>query len=349
MPPKVVPLKDLPTWKTDGPEYFRTHPLPLKPPFFSSNDAINDKVSFWMRGDSARLAADAIVNAANSGLHPGGGICGVIHSAAGPQLAQACAKIGKTPTGQAALTPGFKLPAKYVIHAVGPVWRGGKSGEREKLIGAYESSLDLALSHDCESVAFPLISSGIYGYPKDLALHEAMTTIGGFLLRNREICVYLSVYPERIGLTKDLKDELSRFLKDGGKSSFFSERTPPDKTNPSPNFKEALLNLMRVKNYSEEELSKRANLKSETVKAILNEERALSPSPSKRTVISLSLGLGLSPLETNAFLTLCGHEPDPKDKTDLITVFFLEKNITDAFLVSEALYAFGEPQLNAGP
>lgn len=115
--------------------------------------------------DITTLAADAIVNAANTSLAPGGGVCGAIHRAAGPGLARACAAIGGCPTGEARITPGFKLPARYVIHAVGPVWRGGGSGEPELLASAYRHSLALAKAHALRSIAFPAISTGIYGYP----------------------------------------------------------------------------------------------------------------------------------------------------------------------------------------
>lgn len=119
--------------------------------------------------DITTLQMDAIVNAANPELRPGGGVCGAIHRAAGPELAAACAAIGGCPTGEARITPGFRLPARYVIHAVGPVWEGGDAGEDELLARAYRASLVLARDHGCRSVAFPAISTGIYGYP----LHEA--------------------------------------------------------------------------------------------------------------------------------------------------------------------------------
>ncbi len=115
--------------------------------------------------DITTLATDAIVNAANEALAPGGGVCGAIHRAAGPELAHACAAIGGCPTGEARLTPGFRLPARYVIHAVGPVWHGGGAGEAALLASAYRSSLRLAEEHELESIAFPAISTGIYGYP----------------------------------------------------------------------------------------------------------------------------------------------------------------------------------------
>ena len=127
--------------------------------------------------DITSLAVDAIVNAANSGLAPGGGVCGAIHAAAGPQLAAACRALGSCPTGESRLTPGFRLRARFVIHAVGPVWRGGTSGEPEQLASAYRSSLALAAEHRLRSIAFPAISTGIYGYPLDLATDIAVVTV----------------------------------------------------------------------------------------------------------------------------------------------------------------------------
>ena len=127
--------------------------------------------------DITTLDVDAIVNAANSTLAPGGGVCGAIHRAAGPELARACAAIGGCPTGDARLTPGFSLKARYVVHAVGPVWRGGDSGESALLASAYRSSLGLAREHHLRSIAFPAISTGIYGYPLDLACEVAVATV----------------------------------------------------------------------------------------------------------------------------------------------------------------------------
>jgi O-acetyl-ADP-ribose deacetylase (regulator of RNase III) len=115
--------------------------------------------------DITTLAVDAIVNAANEELAPGGGVCGAIHCAAGSQLAQACEKVGFCHTGDARMTPGFNLPARYVIHAVGPIWQEGRAGEAEHLAGAYRASIRLAQEHSLRSIAFPAISTGIYGYP----------------------------------------------------------------------------------------------------------------------------------------------------------------------------------------
>lgn len=127
------------------------------------------------------LDTDCIVNAANSHLAEGGGVCGAIFSAAGScELTEACEKIGHCPTGSAVITSGFKLKARYIIHAVGPIWNGGKSGEKEKLFSAYSNSMKLALENGCHSIGFPLISAGIYGYPLREAWEVAVKAVKTF-------------------------------------------------------------------------------------------------------------------------------------------------------------------------
>jgi len=127
-------------------------------------------------GDITRENLDAIVNAANSGLARGGGVCGAIFAAAGPELDAACAGLGGCPTGDAKATPGFRLPARWIIHAVGPVWHGGDAGEADLLASAYRRSLAVADEIGARSVAFPAISTGIYGYPLDPATEVAVRT-----------------------------------------------------------------------------------------------------------------------------------------------------------------------------
>ena len=127
--------------------------------------------------DITTLRTDAIVNAANERLAPGGGVCGAIHRAAGPDLARACAAIGRCPTGEARLTPGFDLPAKFVIHAVGPVWHGGGAGEGELLTSAYRSAMRLADERRLRSIAFPAIGTGLYGYPLAAATGIAVEAV----------------------------------------------------------------------------------------------------------------------------------------------------------------------------
>jgi O-acetyl-ADP-ribose deacetylase (regulator of RNase III) len=130
-----------------------------------------------VQGDITRQEADAIVNAANEALRGGGGVDGAIHRAAGPELLAECIRIGGCPTGEARITKGYKLPARYVIHTVGPVWHGGDRGEPEKLAACYQSALRLALENGARTVAFPGISTGVYGYPLEAATLVAMTTV----------------------------------------------------------------------------------------------------------------------------------------------------------------------------
>lgn len=129
-----------------------------------------------VEGDITRLTVDAIVNAANTHLAPGGGVCGAIHRAAGPKLAGECREIGTCPTGEARITGGYDLAARHVIHAVGPVWQGGGSGEDRLLASCYRNALELAAAHDLTSIAFPAISTGIYGFPAARAAKIAVTT-----------------------------------------------------------------------------------------------------------------------------------------------------------------------------
>ena len=127
--------------------------------------------------DITTLDVDAIVNAANTDLKPGGGVCGAIHRAAGPELAQACADLRGCPTGEARITPGFRLKARYVIHAVGPVWRGGDAAEADRLASAYAASIRLASGLRLKSIAFPAISTGVYGYPIEQATPIAVAAV----------------------------------------------------------------------------------------------------------------------------------------------------------------------------
>ena len=153
-----------------------------------------------IRQDITKLECDAIVNASNSALSPGGGVDAAIHAAAGPKLAAACRKLGGCPTGEVRLTKGYRLPCNYVIHTAGPVWQGGGHGEQALLEACYRNALELAERKGCKSVAFPLISAGAFGFPRDLALRTAVNCIGAFL-SEREMLVYLVVFGREEFLT----------------------------------------------------------------------------------------------------------------------------------------------------
>lgn len=183
-----------------------------------------------VRNDITKMEVDAIVNSANSSLLAGGGVDGCIHRAAGSALLAECKALGGCKTGNAKITGAGRLPCKYVIHAVGPRWLDGKRGERDLLISCYRASLSLAKENGCKSVAFPLISSGIYGYPKDQALRVAIETISEFLVEN-DMTVYIVTFDRKTyQVSCNLLSEIAAYVDDNYADEDSVTLLPPSRT-----------------------------------------------------------------------------------------------------------------------
>lgn len=233
-----------------------------------------------VRNDIVNMPVDAIVNAANSSLKMGGGVCGAIFNAANPQkLQRACDAIGHCATGEAVITDGFDLPAKAIIHTVGPVWKDGQSGEAKLLSMCYEHSLELAVKNGFNSIAFPLIASGIFGYPKDEALRIAIDTIGKFLMQH-DMMVYLVVYDKSaFKLSEKLFSAIENYIDDHYVETHLTVRES-QRARDENEFKYKLYDDLRTSNLSELEEAYSESI-SEPSKSIKS-ATSIKPSKSKR-------------------------------------------------------------------
>jgi O-acetyl-ADP-ribose deacetylase (regulator of RNase III)/transcriptional regulator with XRE-family HTH domain len=291
--------------------------------------------------DITCLEVGAIVNAANHSLAMGGGVCGAIFAAAGPQeLQRECQAIGHCPTGGAVITKGYKLPSANIIHTVGPVWYGGQQGEPEALTASYQNSLTLAQERGLTSIAFPLISSGIFGYPKDLALHQAIMAIGAYLLKSEEMAVFLTIFGQEVfGLPLDLRLSVKAYLR---RYLSQDDKFPPASKGPQKSAADILACFMAAKGLSLDEAAKRANLTKAALRSILE---GVPARPAKNILLSLALGLSLTINETQILAESVGERLSALSERDLIVSYFLERAEGNAYLAYEALFAFGQELL----
>jgi len=320
-----------------------------------------------IRNDLTKVQADAIVNAANPKLTPGGGLCGAIFAAAGRKaLAADCAKLGGCQPGQAVITGAHALPAKYIIHTVGPAWRGGGHGEAAALAASYTASLGLAVKHGCRSVAFPLIASGLRGYPKDAALNVAISAIGGFLMKH-ELTVSLVVYDqEAYVLSGKLFADIQIYIDQHYVDEHFEERprlVPADSeaagegpaaAGASPrhlndllkqmdeSFSQRLVRLIAERGRTQVETYKRANIDRKLFSKI---RKDVNYAPAKATAAALAIALELNLDETKDLLGRAGFTLSHSRKFDLIIEFFILKGKYNIFEINEALFDFDQPPL----
>ncbi len=336
-----------------------------------------------VRRDITKIKVDAIVNASNTELQMGGGVCGAIFRAAGASLLQAaCDKLAPIKTGEVAITPGFGLPAKFVIHAAGPVYRQWNKEQNEQhLRAAYTNSLKSAVENNCETIAFPLISSGIYGYPKDEALRVATSAIQDFLT-DHDLDVTLSVFDKSaFTVSRELlravesyidehyfeTHEISHMrLPEAGRDALseagravirrngpvLGEMLSPRVTPPAllddlvdnldEPFSRMLLRQIDAKGMTDVAVYKRANLDRKLFSKIRNNEGYM---PSKRTAIALAVALELSLDETDRFLERAGYALSHAAKFDVIVEYFIANGKHDIFEINKVLFQYDQPLL----
>ena len=337
-----------------------------------------------IRNDITQVHADAIVNAANRSLLGGSGVDGAIHKAAGPELLAECRTLGGCKVGEAKITKGYRLPAKYVIHTVGPVWHGGGADEEKLLADCYRNSLALARQYELESIAFPLISSGAFGYPKDKALKVAIAEIGDFLLQH-EMTVYLVVFDRAsFALSEKLFASIAEYIDDNyidlhpvgdrnRRELICMQEEILEETSyeaslsaaymPAPaaplkrkrkladvvkqleeTFSQMLLRLIDEKGMSDAETYKRANIDRKLFSKIRND---IHYKPSKPTVLSFAIALRLNLDETRDLLLKAGFALSHSSKFDIIVQFFIEEGNYNIFEINEALFAFDQGLLGS--
>ena len=310
------------------------------------------------------MNTDAVVNAANTTLLGGGGVDGAIHRTAGEKLLEECRTLGGCGTGEAKVTAGYNLPAKYVIHTAGPVWQGGNNGEEELLRSCYKNSLRLAKEKGCESVAFPLISAGVFGYPKDKAIQIAIDEITSFLFDN-EMMVYIVIFDKQAYLLSEkLFDDIAQYIDDTyaeehsdeesvylqrmamcmplecGTAQSFNLEAELEELDES--FSQMLLRKIDEKEMKDSECYKKANIDRKLFSKIRND---IHYKPSKPTAIAFAIALELPLEETEELLKKAGYALSHSNKFDIIIEYFIKKGEYNIMRINEALFEFDQSLL----
>jgi O-acetyl-ADP-ribose deacetylase (regulator of RNase III)/transcriptional regulator with XRE-family HTH domain len=329
-----------------------------------------------VRNDITKMHVDAIVNPTNSKLYGTAGVDGAIHKIEGPRLREETAKMGRLEPGQCALTKAFNLPAGYIIHTVGPVWNKGTGRKEVLLRNTYRNALELAKEEGFESIAFPLISSGTYGCPKDVALNIAVRSIGEFLLFN-EMTVYLVVFDKKsYQLSEDLYASVEAYIDDNyideqehtllrsnrfmektdvlrydeafseSKSSKMMEEVKP-KTKSfddalhhlEETFSETLLRMIDERGLKDPEVYKKANVTKQTFSKIRNNNQY---NPTKQTVLAFAIALQLNLDEAKDLLLKSGYALSKSNRFDVIIGYFFESENYDIYEINEVLFAYNQ-------
>ena len=316
-----------------------------------------------IRNDITKVECDAIVNAANSSLLGGGGVDGAIHRAAGKALLEECRTLGGCKTGEAKITKGYKLPCKYVIHTVGPVWQGGADGEKALLESCYRSSLSLALEYNCESVAFPLISSGIYGYPKAEALRVATDMITEFLC-DHDMTVYMVIFDKKsLAISEKLFSEVKTYIDDVYEEEHTCRRprqifsdmlsVPAAAKGMAADsvrledlfevmdesFSQMLLRKIDERGMTDAECYKKANVDRKLFSKIRND---INYHPKKTTAVAFAIALELDISEAAELISKAGYSLNHSNKFDIIIEYFIINRIYDIFKINETLFSFDQ-------
>lgn len=310
-----------------------------------------------IRDDITKIHCDSIVNAANNSLLGGGGVDGAIHRAAGSDLLRECRTLGGCRTGEAKITGAYCLPCHYIIHTVGPVWRGGAHGEEQLLMSCYRSALKLAKKFHCESVAFPLISTGAYGYPKDEALRVAVSEISRFLLSN-DMLVLIVVYDKQAfqisqRLIADIREYIDeQYIKEHAvtRTNMLCSGTPlgfPLDLRDAiggidESFSQMLLRKIDEKGMTDAQCYKKANIDRKLFSKIRSNP---SYKPSKTTAIAFAVALELSLDETKDMLLKAGFALSHSNLFDIIIEYFIQNGEYDIIAINEALFEFDQSLL----